>query len=269
VDGERVVWLFNRNDLLDENKAAVLNQFPEVHCESRREPLSDYLANDTFVSSTQLRRFGKVGLTAAQLADRGVVTGTVMGEAFHALVLEPEVFSTQYLVLADTHSNQKAVPEDEMMQRQWLDAWQWSALSHGRDALLECSPVSDWLTAGKKELSIYWCDAAGAKWKARPDCFTTEIVLDLKTTSDCRPQAFGRTRDRFGYDLQAAHYLDAVAWLTGAALRFAFLAVELSAPYSVWIHELGASELAAARRQLDQLKSAYIAATSGLVPATR
>ena len=267
--GARVARLFNRNDLLDENKAAVLNQFPEIRCESRREPLSDYLANDTFVSSTQLRRFGKVGLTAAQLADGGVVTGTVMGEAFHALVLEPEVFATQYLVLADTHSDQAAVPEDELMQRQWLDAWQWSALSHGRDALLACRPVSDWLSAGRKELSIYWSDVSGAQWKARPDCFTNEIVLDLKTTSDCRPPAFGRTRDRFGYDLQAAHYVDAVARLTGTAPRFAFLAVELSAPYSVWIHELCASELATARRQLDELKSGYIAAASGLVSATR
>jgi len=250
----------------------VLNQSPEAHCESRREPLRDYLANGAFVSSTQLRRFGEVGLTAAQLADGGVVTGTVMGEAFHALVLEPEVFSTQYLVLADTHSGQAAIPENQLMQRQWLDAWQWSALSHARDALLACGPVPDWLSAGKKELSIYWSDATGAQWKARPDCFTSDIVLDLKTTNDCRPQSFGRTRDRFGYDVQAAHYVEAVSRLTGTMPRFAFLAVELRAPYPVWIHELGASELAAARRQLDELRSAYIAATeaaSGSVSSVR
>ncbi|UCH47740.1 MAG: PD-(D/E)XK nuclease-like domain-containing protein [Betaproteobacteria bacterium] len=232
-------------------------------CESRREPLADYLANRDFVSSTQLRRFDKSGLTASQLADGGLVTGTVMGEALHALVLEPEVFSQQYLVLADADHDRRAPSEAELMRRIWLDAWQWSALSYARDALLACSqaPVADWLSAGNKELSIYWIDEVGARWKARPDCFTRGIVLDLKTTSDCRPDAFKRTREHFGYDLQAAHYVEAVTRLTGSTPQFAFLSVELSAPYSVWVHELEAGEIRAARLLLDQLKHAYIAAS--------
>lgn len=233
------------------------------YCELRREPLADYLANRDFVSSTQLRRFGKLGRTASQLVDGGRVSGTVMGEALHALVLEPEVFAQQYLVLADVDHHQQAPSEGELMQRTWLDAWQWSALCNSRDALLAHTqfPVAEWLSEGSKELSIYWTDEAGAPWKARPDCFTGEIVLDLKTTGDCRPDAFKYTRERFGYDLQAAHYLDAVSRLTGSMPRFAFLAVELSAPYSVWVHQLEAGEIRAARRLLEQLKCAYVAAS--------
>ncbi len=232
------------------------------YCESRREPLADYLANCDFVSSTQLRRFGKLGLTASQLVDGGCVSGTVMGEAFHALVLEPEVFPQQYLVLADVDHRQQARSEDEAMQRTWLNAWQWSALCHGRDALLAHRqfPVAQWLAEGSKELSIYWTDEAGAPWKARPDCFTGDIVLDLKTTGDCRPDAFKHARERFGYDLQAVHYLDAVSQLTGSTPRFAFLAVELSVPYAVRVHQLEAGEIRTARRLLEQLKCAYVAA---------
>ena len=232
-------------------------------CESRREPLADYLTNRDFVSSTQLRRFDKLGLTASQLARGGVVPGTAMGEAFHALVLEPEVFSEQYLVLADVDDQPRAPDEDELMQRVWLNAWQWSALRHGRDALLACrqAPVAHWLSTGNKELSIYWIDEAGACWKARPDCFTREIVLDIKTTGDCRPDAFRSTREHFGYDLQAAHYVDAVMRLTGEAPRFAFLAVELNAPYSVWVHELEEREIGAARLALERLKHAYVQAS--------
>ncbi len=241
-----------------------VNNGLSVHyCESRREPLADYLSNREFVSSSQLRRFEKSGLTAGQLADGGVVSGTVMGEAFHALVLEPQMFSKHYLVLADTTVGQQVDSEGDAMQRQWLDAWQWSALCRGRDALLESrqAPVSDWLSAGKKELSIYWADSRGARWKARPDCFTDDIVLDLKTTTDCRNEPFRRTRERFGYDLQAAHYVDAVARLTGATPRFAFLAVELNTPCAVRVHELDDLELDAARRRLEVLKNAYIAAS--------
>lgn len=249
-----------------EGKVSNSRQRDLAFCESRREPLADYLANHEFVSSTQLRRFGKSGLTASQQVDGGVVAGTAMGEALHALVLEPEVFPQRYLVLADVDHDQQAPSEGDLMQRSWLDAWQWSALCHGRDALLACRqfPVSQWLSEGAKELSIYWTDEAGARWKARPDCFTCDIVLDLKTTNDCRPDAFKRTRERFGYDLQAVHYLEAVSRLNGSMPRFAFLAVELSAPYSVWVHQLEAGEIRAARLQHEQLKEAYVAADRAL-----
>lgn len=236
---------------------------PVDTCQARCEPLADYLGNREFVSSSQLRRFDRSGLTGAQLPDAGIVPGTVMGEALHALVLEPDAFAQQYLVLADAAGEQYARSEQDLMRREWLDAWQWAALSGARDALFACrqAPVSHWLSTGRKELSIYWRDASGAPWKARPDCFTDEIVLDLKTTSDCRPDAFSRTRERFNYDLQAAHYVDAVTRLTGNRPRFAFLAIELNAPYAVWVHELGGNEIDAANARLVELKRAYLAAS--------
>ena len=212
---------------------------PVNSCKSRREPLADYLSNRDFVSSSQLRRFDQSGRIAAQQPGAGVAPGTVMGEALHALVLEPEAFSRQYLVLANAASDQHTRSEQDLMQREWLDAWQWTALSGARNALMACSqaPVSQWLSDGRKELSIYWRDATGAAWKARPDCFTGE---------------------RFGYDLQAAHYIDAVARLTGNTPRFAFLAVELNAPHAVWVHELGSNEINAASARLGDLKRAYL-----------
>lgn len=243
-------------------ETTVVEDFPAGHCETRREPLSAYLADQGFVSSSHLRRFGRLGLVASQLRNGGNVQGTVMGEALHALVLEPEVFATQYLVLAETQSPPAGISEEEAMQRQWLDAWQWTALHHARDALLACEqfPVADWLSAGEKELSIYWSDGVDARWKARPDCFTPDIVLDLKTTSDCRPQAFGRTRERLNYDLQAAHYVESVSRLAGQEPGFAYIAVELTKPYSVRVHELDAAHHDAARSRLADLKSRYVTA---------
>jgi hypothetical protein len=236
---------------------------PVGYCEARLEPLSDYLGNIEFVSSSQLRRFARSGLTGLQLPDAGVVTGTVMGEAFHALVLEPEAFERGYLVLLDAAGDQHAVSEQGLMDRTWLDAWQWSALCGARNALLACkqAPLADWLANGRKELSIYWRDEEGIGWKARPDCLAPGIVFDLKTTSDCRPEAFRRTRQRFDYDLQAAHYVETVAHLTGQEPRFAFVAVELNAPYAVWVHELCGSEIDTARARLGELKKAYIEAS--------
>ncbi len=239
-----------------------MKDFPVRHCETRREPLSVYLASHAFVSSSYLRRFDKLGLTASQLPNGGTVQGAVMGEAFHALVLEPEVFATQYVVLAESESSHAAIAEEDAMQRRWLDAWQWSALHNARDAVFACKqfPVADWLSIGEKELSIYWSDEADAKWKARPDCFTPDIVLDLKTTSDCRPHAFRRARERLDYDVQAAHYVDAVSRWSGGTPRFAFVAVELTKPYSMRVHELDSADLDAARSRLADLKIRYVAA---------
>jgi hypothetical protein len=256
-------WCPNRvAGCFEDTGSGLSHRFSTGHCESRREALTDYLASKAFVSSTQLRRFAQCGLVASQLPHGGIETGFAMGDAFHSLVLEPDTFSDQYLVLDDIRPRQPRLAEEEAMQRQWLDARQWSALRHARDALLACRqfPIAECLSAGAKELSIYWRDETGAGWKARPDCFTEDIVLDLKTTRDCRPRAFGFARKRFGYDLQAAHYVEALSRLRRRALRFAFVAVELSPPYPVWVHHLETHVLDAARAQLGQLKSCYLAA---------
>ncbi len=246
--------------------SAALDDFPAQYCEARRETLGAYLENDTFVSSSHLRRFGRQGLVASQLHNGGTVQGSVMGEALHSLVLEPEVFATQYLAPPETAPSRTATAAQESGPHHCLDAWQWTAIHHARDALFACErfPLTTLLSEGAKELSIYWSDAADAKWKARPDCFTPEIVLELKTTGDCRSQAFARTRDRLGYDVQAAHYVEAVSRLTGREPRFAFIAVELTNPYLVRVHELDTTELAVTRSHLADLRSRYVATVKAL-----
>lgn len=185
-----------------------------------------------------------------------------MGEALHALVLEPQAFETRYLVPNGSAPSRKHVSESEALQREWLDAWQWTVLAKARDAILACTraPIAQWLSRGEKELSIYWDDESGRGWKARPDCFSSDIVLDLKSTIDCRPEPFARVRERLCYDLQAAHYVDAVSRLTGRRARFAYVAVELASPYAVWVHELTADQLDSVFTRLEKVRRDFVAA---------
>lgn len=233
-------------------------------CFTRRESLADYLANPEYVSSSQLRRFVRSGEKLPGAAGYAVFDNAFMGEALHALMLEPEVFESQYLVLDGSVPAGRQVSESEAMQRNWLDAWQWTALSRARDAVLACTqaPVAQWLAQGEKELSIYWTDARGDNWKARPDCFTGDMVLDLKTTTDCRPEPFARTRARLRYDFQAAHYVEAVSTLTGAKPRFAYVTVELASPWTVWVHELTRNEIEDATETLRSVKLRYLDAVA-------
>ncbi len=227
----------------------------------RQEPLGAYLARADYGSASALRH---------SLHTAGHVEGfrikddpsQRLAQALHALVLEPARFAREYFVLDGEAPAGDAQP-DALGHRVWLASGEYAALVAARDAIRAYprAPLGRWLDAGMKELSIYWTDDAGRRWKARPDCFTAEIVLELKTTGDVRPRAFARTRRRFGYDLKAAHYVDAVRHLTGRAPRFAFVAVELAPPHYVWLYELSAAELARAGAELAAARSRFAAAS--------
>ena len=219
---------------------------------SRREPLQDYLAQTGYASSSTLRRFAR-GATRP-------FEGARLGEALHAFLLEPESFDAAYLALDGSVPAGRRLSEDEAHRREWLSPEQIAGLRWVREAVNAYSkaPLAQWLRQGEKELSIYWSDESGARWRARPDCFTQDVILELKSTSDVRPDAFSRTRDRLGYDLQAAHYLEAVERLTGRRPRFIFLTVELIPPRSLWLHELAPRQIDEAARKLDACADATL-----------
>src|SRR5262245_6033039 len=228
-------------------------------CFVRQEPLGAYLARVDHVSASTLRRAAHAaGKANAQRIEEDPAQR--LAQALHALVLEPARFAREYLVL-DRDSPVPPPEElpDALERRSWLASGEYARLAGAHEAIraYRRAPLARLLDEGMKELSIYWSDELGRRWKARPDCFTAEVILELKTTGDVRPRAFARTRRRFGYDLKAAHYVDAVQRLTGRTPRFVFVAVELTAPHYVWVYELsraelarGAAELAAARARL-------------------
>lgn len=228
-----------------------------------REPLSAYLARTDHVSSSMLRRFA-AGLPA--FAE--TFPGSLLGDALHALLLEPEAFDAQYLALDGSVPAAGGLTEGDAMARTWLSPEQLAALRRAAGAVQAWpqAPVGEWLRQGRKELSVYWRDEQGGAWKARPDCFTDEVIVELKTTFDCRPDAFAATRARLGYDLQAAHYVEAVTLLTGRRPRFVFVAVEVTVPGAVRVHELAPAALDAATEELERLKARFLTARSGGQP---
>jgi hypothetical protein len=247
------------DDLVRERPAPA-GALPQV----RQEPLAAYLARADYGSSSTLRRVLRSGPAAADA--RFEEDGSQrLAQALHALVLEPARFALDHLVL--DRDVPPAEESTEALDRTWITGAEYVRLAGARDAIRAYprAPLAEWIDAGMKELSIYWTDEAGRRWKARPDCFTDEVILELKTTGDVRQRAFARTRKRFGYDLQAAHYVDAVRRLTGRTLRFAYVAVELAPPFYAWVHELSAPELARAAAQLELARTRL----SSSVPARR
>lgn len=84
------------------------------------------------------------------------------------------------------------------------------------------------------EVDGVWCRAMidNAPADAR------QPLYDLKTTMDASPDAVARAVMNYGYDVQAAHYLDVWKAATGEDRRFRFVFVEKTAPYEVAVVEL-------------------------------
>lgn len=90
-----------------------------------------------------------------------------------------------------------------------------------------------------KEVAVFrHHEETGLLLKGRIDILTTDreentVVVDIKTTDDASPGEFSRAIAKWGYDQQAAHYLD----LTLASF-FVFIVVEKNAPYGIGVYTL-------------------------------
>lgn len=77
-----------------------------------------------------------------------------------------------------------------------------------------------------------WCRAMIDNAPAKP-FKGKRLLIDFKTTEDASPDACIRSVENYGYDAQAAFYLDAWAAATGEARTFLFAFQEKSPPYEV------------------------------------
>ena len=239
-----------------------VSPLPDVF--TRREPLADYLARTDHVSSSALRRFLRTGRPPelAVIADPTPREAS-LGDALHALLLEPDRFDESFLRL-DGETRAPELRDDPAAPsgRTWLSARECTALDGMCRAIRNFArvPLGRWLETGEKELSLYWHDGQGGRWKGRPDCFDGDVILELKTSSDPRPAKFAKVRKRFGYDLQAALYLEGVGRLTGTQPRFLYVAVETVRPHTVWVIEPTPGELSAATAALADARARFRAA---------
>lgn len=179
------------------------------------------------------------------------------GSLVHALVLEPDVAEKSYRTRADVDGRTKegkAIRENENLL----------AISEG----VEFVSRKDWDTAQKIAASVHthlgatsliaggvaeqagFCDEFnGINARIKPDYRTSEIIVDLKTTQDARPDSFLRSIMTFGYCVQAAYYLDVAQAIDGEARKFFWVAVEKEPPYAVAVYEASEAMIRYGRAQ--------------------
>jgi hypothetical protein len=139
----------------------------------------------------------------------------VFGGACHKFVLEPATFGDEYAVLpqidrrtkdgkalymvfVESADGKQVVTSDEMEQIVEMQA-----------ALIQ-NPIVRVLLNGDHEIPMFWTDGrTGEPCKGRLDARIADpaVLVDYKTTDDASTESFMRAAVKYGYDVQAAHYL--------------------------------------------------------------
>jgi len=224
----------------------------------------EYHADRSAVSCSVLKQIlrSPAHMKAYREEENKETNSRLIGTALHAAVLEPDMFEqnfiewrggnrtgAKYTQFTEDNAGKSILKSDEMTRVLGM-----------RDSILAYKeyPIGKLLKEGINERSVIWTDAAtGVRCKIRPDNKNPYGMFDLKTTDDARPFAFVKNCVRQLYDIQAAMYQEGELVATGEKLDFYFIAVEIEAPYSTWVHQASAEMLASGMEKFRKALDAY------------
>ena len=165
-----------------------------------------------------------------------------IGTLVHAAVLEPARFDAEFVALPADIKTRRGKAYDAFVAE---NAGKTVVKGEHRDlavelgaALAACPPAARVLDlCSRREVSLLWEEPAAAM-KARVDFMSKNgaVLGDLKTAQDSSPEAFSKTADAFGYDIQAATYLRAARALGMDPAMFVFIVVEKAFPFTTGVY---------------------------------
>lgn len=170
-----------------------------------------------------------------------------IGRAAHLACFEPERFAKDYLIVPKidgrTKEGKAARAELDLDPRPKLNAAEAAEIAAWTRAVMD-HPVAGKIVRlpAKTEVSVAWVDErTGIECKGRIDRLAPRksgyLIVDLKTAQSAAPRQFAADAIKYGYDLQAAQYVDGLRAATGAEeIGFLWIVVEKTAPYVVEVY---------------------------------
>ena len=170
----------------------------------------------------------------------------VLGSAFHKIVLEPETFNDEFMIMPhfDRRTKEGRLGYENLMNKvqgnciTLITQEQYDTICGMRDSIMS-NPYAKKLIKGNIEQSIYWeDDLTKVKCKCRPDVWRKVadriVITDLKSTKSVMPNDFMRDVVKYHYDLQTAMYREGISKILDVPkenIDFVFIAVEKKPPY--------------------------------------
>lgn len=191
-------------------------------------------------------------------AEEKKTAAMTFGSAVHTRILEPHEFGKKYVTAPKIDKRTKdgilnwnafisAHPNHEIISKEddiLIEKINNAVYNHYQASLLLSK-----LTI-VEEVFIY------NDMKCKPDGLTSlNIVIDLKTTEDASPYAFGRSAIKYRYDVQAAFYSDILEANNHKVEGFVFIAVEKTPPFAVAVYVIEEEDILRGREKyLENLK---------------
>lgn len=162
----------------------------------------------------------------------------IVGSALHTLILEPHLFEHSFAVLPKLDRRTKEGKKDyelfitENPNQKILTQEQFDKINSIKSHIMEHDVVPILLKDSVYEQSLFWTDKdTGLQFKARPDIWSKNMIMDLKSTDDSSLLRFKASAYKYGYYLQAAMLYEACMALDKPFKLFVILAIEKKEPY--------------------------------------
>jgi len=185
------------------------------------------------------------------------------GNAFHTLILEPEKFDAEYLVIPKINRATKAGKETfkaylETSQgtgAKLLCEESFKIMQNIQESISANAEASGALGGALYERSMFWIDPdTDIQCKARPDAWHDNMIVDLKTAANADLRSFQRSIVAGGYHLQAAMMAEGILHTQGVVMdNFVYVVVEKDEPHAVATYILDCEALEEGRKQFKKL----------------
>lgn len=176
--------------------------------------------------------------------DRKTTPAMEFGTALHMAILEPHLFDKTAVVRPEFSGKgsvaARAAWDEENACKTILTPDDMRNIDGMRNAAAR-SRTMDWLLADAvHEVAGYWTDPkTGLLLKVKPDIWRGgDVIGDIKTTDDARPEHFIRSIVKYGYHISGAHYVDGISHISGDSQTMVLIAMEKKAPYGITFHAL-------------------------------
>lgn len=219
----------------------------------------------SYLSSTDIRRLLR---SPAHFKNPTPVdtAATRFGTLVHAFVLLPHVAEARYRPRADVDGRTKegkAVRDWEASLTaqqgiQFVNRADYDAAVSIATSVRSHLGATSLLAGGVAEISGVIDGFCDVNARIRPDYLTDGHIVDLKTCQDARPDAFVRSVVNYGYEVQAAYYLDVAEAIDGKKRKFYWCAVEKDAPYAVTVYEASDAMIERGRAQYKRAIELYL-----------
>ncbi len=145
---------------------------------------------------------------------------------------------------------------------------EWQVVCDMADALSSHRLAMRLLSDGEPEVSAFCIDEpTGVMRRSRIDWLGATYIADFKTTADSDPTVLGASGAKWGYEMQAAWYLDIARDLGHPADAFGFIFQMKEPPYLVSVVEFDDDSIERGRRRNRRALQIYRdCAESGLWP---